>query len=313
MSRLGGTALSGSSASSSRHTGHKPPRDLASGCFSQAMRDAQADTARSNSRTSSSTSSGASTVSAISIRRTAPKRRRRRCTATLTAPSVSPSVAATSLYAGQIAALGQIGQQSFRVACLPRLPEFVQQSLLGPVEADCRPLAIEDALGRVVGSRLANLALGPVEVERQPRRVPTTLHTRRAFVLVDRVTLEGREKKRPETPARRVGGSDVVALQQPREEALDQVLGIFPIVSVTPQVAIEGRPVDLTERGQRLVRPRVGAGRRRRRPGSISSSRTGRPQARRPSQDLLEGTQKVERVFGSRPLLRGKRGGQTAS
>ena len=129
----------------------------------------------------------------------------------------------------------------------------------------------------------------------------TTLETGRSLVFVDDVSLQRGEQKRTEPPAGRLGGTDVMTFQEPRKEALRQILRILSLVAVSPQICVERRPVRLAQFGQGST-GLASSGHPPRSPGSIASSRT----RRRPaawSQGLFKRAQEFECVFRTGRLL----------
>ena len=74
------------------------------------------------------------------------------------------------------------------------------------------------------------------------------------LVLVDDIALQRRQEESAKASAGRIGGTDIVAFEQTGEEPLRQILGLFAVVSTTPQIAVERRPVYLAAARRRRRR-----------------------------------------------------------
>ena len=83
-------------------------------------------------------------------------------------------------------------------------------------------------------------------------------------MLVDDVALQGGEQESTKPTARRIGSPDILPLEKTREEPLRQVLRLLDSVTASAKVAVERRPVDLTELSKGCGGVRIGP-----MPGSI--------------------------------------------
>ena len=83
-------------------------------------------------------------------------------------------------------------------------------------------------------------------------------------MLVDDVALQGGEQESAKPAPRRIGSPDILALEKTREEPLGEVLRFLGSVTASAKVAVERRPVDLTELAKGCSGLRIGP-----MPGSI--------------------------------------------
>ena len=134
---------------------------------------------------------------------------------------------------------------------------FFAQEHERAVENGERPAALEKAVGRKIVARVGGVAflgVGGIEVGEDSR---AALLRQRAILLIAEEAANAGEKKRAQLALARISLGEGSFFQQPREEALREILGFVRAPSRASNVGIDGISIRLAKLCERRGRSRV--------------------------------------------------------
>lgn len=132
--------------------------------------------------------------------------------------------------------------------------EFGFESQQRLIQHGDSPLSFEE-MDRVahLESGIAGQCLVERLVKRNKRSVAAALLRFGIAVMVKQKMIERREEERAKLAFAAIDRGEVVLIQEPREEALDQIFGVFFVVTATKNVAVERTPISAAQRVERGV------------------------------------------------------------